>query len=321
MNISCGIVGLPNVGKSTLFNALLKKQQALAANYPFATIEPNVGVVAVPDPRLQKLAEITANELSGHLAGVHSATPEESSRLALPPLRPATVEFVDIAGLVKGASEGAGLGNKFLSHIREVQVIAHVIRAFEDPNINKEGSVDPKSDYETINTELMLSDIQTLQKAAENRKADPLKRAVIQKALDELNNSIPIRLQSFTNEEKEALGEYFLLSSKPEIVVLNVAESDYNPEGIERIAREYQEILHFVILNDSEGSQSNNRDSSTPLRFAQNDKDGKIASLQAPRNDEDSMVVISAQIEADLAALSEEEQKEFLTGLGLKESV
>src|SRR3989344_3896292 len=116
MNISVGIVGLPNVGKSTLFNALLKKQQALAANYPFATIEPNVGVVAVPDERLTKLAEITK---------------EEVGMTNLPPIKPAIVEFVDIAGLVKGASEGAGLGNKFLSHIREVSVIAHVVRAFE----------------------------------------------------------------------------------------------------------------------------------------------------------------------------------------------
>src|SRR5258706_990331 len=242
MNLKIGIVGLPNVGKSTLFNALLKKQQALAANYPFATIEPNVGVVAVPDPRLQKLAEITAQEIGGHFSDKETPFADGSrSHLGLPPqeklppIKPATVEFVDIAGLVKGASEGAGLGNKFLSHIREVQVIAHVVRAFEDPNIIKEGAVDPKSDYETISTELMLSDIQTLQKAAENRKADPLKRAAIQKALDGLNNSIPIRLQFFTDEEKEALGEYFLLSSKPEIVVLNVAESDYNPEGIERI--------------------------------------------------------------------------------------
>ncbi len=115
--ISCGIVGLPNVGKSTLFNALLKKQQAFVANYPFATIEPNVGIVPVPDERLNKLAEITK---------------EEEKMSEFPPIKPATVNFVDIAGLVKGASEGAGLGNKFLSHIREVSIIAHVVRAFED---------------------------------------------------------------------------------------------------------------------------------------------------------------------------------------------
>src|SRR5579864_9226143 len=153
--LKVGIVGLPNVGKSTLFNALLKKQQALAANYPFATIEPNVGIVAVPDERLNQLAEITK---------------EEEKMNQLPPLKPATVEFVDIAGLVKGASEGAGLGNKFLSHIREVQIIAHVVRAFEDENIIKEGSIDPKSDYEVINTELMLADLASLTKSLENRK-------------------------------------------------------------------------------------------------------------------------------------------------------
>src|SRR6185437_200851 len=155
MNLSVGIVGLPNVGKSTLFNALLKKQQALAANYPFATIEPNLGIVAVPDSRLNAIAEITKTE-------------EKMS--ALPPLKSATVEFVDIAGLVKGAAEGAGLGNKFLSHIREVQIIAHVVRVFEDANIIKEGAVDPKSDYEVINTELMLADLATLNKSLENRK-------------------------------------------------------------------------------------------------------------------------------------------------------
>src|SRR4029078_4611440 len=145
MNLSIGIVGLPNVGKSTLFNALLKKQQALVANYPFATIEPNVGVVAVPDERLKKLAEITK---------------EEEKMADLPPIKPATVNFVDIAGLVKGANEGAGLGNKFLSHIREVTVIAHVVRAFEDPDILKEGSVDPLEDYKVVRTELELADLE-----------------------------------------------------------------------------------------------------------------------------------------------------------------
>ena len=144
MNLTVGIVGLPNVGKSTLFNALLKKQAALAANYPFATIEPNVGIVPVPDPRLEILAEITK---------------EEEGMAELPPVKPATVEFVDIAGLVKGASEGEGLGNKFLSHIREVKIIAHVVRVFDDPSVIKEGAVDPKSDYEVVRTELGLADL------------------------------------------------------------------------------------------------------------------------------------------------------------------
>ena len=148
MNLSVGIVGLPNVGKSTLFNALLKKQQALAANYPFATIEPNIGIVPVPDQRLEKLAGITK---------------EEEKKNSLPPLKPATVEFVDIAGLVKGAAEGAGLGNKFLSHIREVSVVAHVVRTFVDDNIIREGSSDPENDFATIRTELLLADLQTVE--------------------------------------------------------------------------------------------------------------------------------------------------------------
>ena len=149
MNLSIGIVGLPNVGKSTLFNALLKRQQALVANYPFATIEPNVGVVPVPDSRLEKLAEVTRDSI---------ATLQNDNRL--PPIKPATVNFVDIAGLVKGASEGAGLGNKFLSHIREVNVIAHVVRVFEDTDVVKEGSVDPLNDYKVVRTELELADLE-----------------------------------------------------------------------------------------------------------------------------------------------------------------
>ena len=150
MSLSVGIVGLPNVGKSTLFNALLSKQQAYAANYPFATIEPNVGIVPVPDERLDKLAEVV---------GAAKTVP-------------ATVEFVDIAGLIKGASTGEGLGNKFLSHIREVSVIAHVVRVFADDNIVKEGSTDPKSDFETVLTELDLSDMEMVEKHNKKKNAD-----------------------------------------------------------------------------------------------------------------------------------------------------
>ena len=148
---------MPNVGKSTLFNALLKKQQALVANYPFATIEPNVGIVPVPDKRLAALAEITVEESDSGRG--------QNDVIKKPPIVPATVQFVDIAGLVKGAAEGAGLGNKFLSHIREVDLICEVVRAFPDDNIIREGSTTPESDIDIIKTELMLADLQTLEKS------------------------------------------------------------------------------------------------------------------------------------------------------------
>jgi small GTP-binding protein len=220
MNIGVGIVGLPNVGKSTLFNALLKRQQALVANYPFATIEPNVGVVPVPDPRLAALADVVKNS---------------ENLQQLPPVKPATVNFVDIAGLVKGASEGAGLGTKFLSHIREVSVIAHVVRVFEDSNVIKEGAVSPKDDYEVVRTELELADL-------------------------------------------EKGGD---IGKKPEIIVLNVAEGQYNTQTIEQVTDEYSGLL--VVPKDK-------------------------------------IIVISAKIEAELAGLSEEEQKEYLKDLGLEAS-
>lgn len=266
MSLSIGIVGLPNVGKSTLFNALLKKQQALAANYPFATIEPNVGIVAVPDERLVKLAEITK---------------EEEKMSELPPIKPATVEFVDIAGLVKGASTGEGLGNKFLSHIREVSVIAHVVRAFTDENVIKEGSVDPLSDYQTINMELMLADLDSVHKSLENKKMENDKKTVLEKVHTFLERGVPLRLQTLTDEEKEYTKDLFLLSSKPELIVLNVSESDYNPTSIDRIISEYVSLLGV---------------------------------------DKEKCVVICAQIESELAGLTDEEQKEYLKDLGLTTS-
>jgi len=270
--ISCGIVGLPNVGKSTLFNALLKKQQAFVANYPFATIEPNVGIVPVPDERLNKLAEITK---------------EEEKMSEFPPIKPATVNFVDIAGLVKGASEGAGLGNKFLSHIREVSIIAHVVRAFEDENIIKEGSVDPKSDYVTVNTELILADIESLQKSKiVNAKKtsilssiDGKKRELIEKIINSLNKGIPVRDMHLSNEEQGSLREFFLLSGKPEIIVLNVSENDYSEKKFGEIYSRYTNISSV-----------------------------------------NKMVIVCAKIEADLSELAEEEQKEYLSDLGVKES-
>lgn len=267
MNLSIGIVGLPNVGKSTLFNALLKKQQAFVANYPFATIEPNIGVVPVPDSRLERLAQIVQ---------------ESDSHGLKPPIVPATVSFVDIAGLVKGANEGAGLGNKFLAHIREVSVVAHVVRAFEDENILKEGAVDPKSDYETIRTELQIADLQTLQNLSEKAlKTDVVKKSAIEKLRQTLDSGKNAYDALLSDEEGELIKDLNLLTSKQEIIVLNVSEEDYKSEKIEPIVSRYTSIL-----------------------------------VQS----QEKIVVICAKIEAELAALSEEEQKEYLRDLGFEKS-
>jgi GTP-binding protein YchF len=207
MNLSCGIVGLPNAGKSTLFNALIQKQQALAANYPFATIEPNVGIVPVNDPRLEKLAEI-----------VHSKT-----------LVPSTVKFVDIAGIVKGAHKGEGLGNKFLSHIREVELIVHVLRHFEDKDVVMTGSGSIEEDLETVNTELILADLETLENQREARvnasKEEKVFWQVVVKAKEGLEKGIPAREMAWSQEEQELLKPLFLLSAKPALFVINVGEN------------------------------------------------------------------------------------------------
>src|SRR3972149_976819 len=187
-----GIVGLPNVGKSTLFNALLKRQQALAANYPFATVEPNVGVVDVPDKRLDKLVQIVKGEYG------HKFKDREIPERVIP----AVVKFYDIAGLVKGASQGEGLGNQFLAHIREVDAIVHLVRDFEDENVMKAGSISPKDDIEIINTELALADLQTVQKRFERVEAEYKRNRdkettekfnVLNKLISGLNSGKPAR--------------------------------------------------------------------------------------------------------------------------------
>lgn len=208
MSLKVGIVGLPNVGKSTLFNALLKRQQALVANYPFATIEPNVGVVEVPDERLKVLAEMSKSQK----------------------IVPATVEFVDIAGLVAGAATGAGLGNKFLTHIRECDVILQVLRDFNDSEIVKEGSVDPKSDYEVIETELILKDLETVGKVRESKdlrgySSQEKKREVVEKLWVGLNENRPARIL-LAGDEFDLVKDLCLLTAKPEIKVFNVGEND-----------------------------------------------------------------------------------------------
>ncbi|MCX8008940.1 MAG: redox-regulated ATPase YchF [Patescibacteria group bacterium] len=211
-SLSIGIVGLPNAGKSTLFNALLKKQQALAANYPFATIEPNVGIVPVPDKRLEVLAAIVEQE--------------EGKR---PPVAPATVTFVDIAGLVQGASKGEGLGNQFLSHIREVDAICHVTRYFDDSDvIHVAGEVNPERDRAIIETELILADLQTLAKQTppkhSNDKRLLRKWELVQLLQKTLNEGKPARSLEFDEEDTRIIQDLRLLTMKPVIHVMNVGE-------------------------------------------------------------------------------------------------
>ena len=263
-----GIVGLPNVGKSTLFNSLTKAG-AESANYPFCTIDPNVGIVAVPDERLTKLTEM-----------YHSAK-----------TTPAVIEFVDIAGLVKGASKGEGLGNQFLANIREVDAIVHVVRCFEDPNvIHVDGSVDPLRDIETINFELIFSDIEVL----ERRIAKTVRGAKNDKTLAkelELQNRIKAHLEAGklaktfeTNDEDEQawLEEYNLLTYKPVIFAANVSEDDLADDG-----------------------------ASNP----------HVAAVREYAKESDCEVfVVCAEIEAEISELDEDERKEFLEEMGLKES-
>lgn len=267
MSLKVGIVGLPNVGKSTLFNALLKKRVALSANYPFATIEPNVGVVAVPDQRLNELAELVKNE---------------EKMDSLPPLVPAVVEFVDIAGLVKGAAQGAGLGNKFLSHIREVDAIVHVVRDFGDSEVIREGSVSPDEDKMTIETELALSDLETIGKlvSAQEKTVRGSRDPIEQMKLDILGkikeNLEAGKILGSYEIGDERLKAWFktlpLLTTKPAMDVFNVSEDEYKE---------------------------------------------KIASLSA-RNDR--TVVISAKLEEELTEYSEEERKEYLHELGIEQT-
>lgn len=205
MKLSVGIVGLPNAGKSTLFNALIKRQQARTGKHPFTTIEPNKGVVSIPDNRLSEIASLT---------GIKKQTP-------------ASIEFVDIAGLVKGANLGEGLGNQFLGHIREVNVILHVIRGFSDPTVpHVHQSIDPYDDYKIINTELLLSDLGSIEKALLEHKKDQKLVVFLKKLQKALNEEVSVFNLNFSQEEKEYLVQFPLLWAKPQVIISNVDEKD-----------------------------------------------------------------------------------------------
>jgi ribosome-binding ATPase len=275
--LKAGIVGLPNVGKSTLFNAVTRTRKAHAANFPFCTIEPNIGIVNVPDERLEKLARLSKSQK----------------------IVPTAIEFVDIAGLVRGASEGEGLGNQFLSHIREVDAIVQVVRCFESADIHHlAGSIDPVRDIEVIATELILADLATLKKRADRLqkaarsgdKSAKTELTLCEKVLPHLDAGKPALTARLSPGEKATLRGFFLLTTKPTIYACNVGETELaQPDG-----PTIQAVRDFAA--------------------AQNAGEGNAAPAAV------EVIVISAQIESELAELPAEEAREFLSDLGVTDS-
>lgn len=274
--LSAGIVGLPNVGKSTLFNAVTRTHKAPAENYPFCTIDPNVGVVTVPDPRLARIAQISNSKK----------------------ITPTVIEFVDIAGLVKGASAGEGLGNQFLHHIREVDAIVQVVRCFENPDVHHvTATIDPIRDIEVINTELVLADLASLQKRRDRlqkqlhagEKTAKIEDAIIEKLSAHLDAGKPATTAELNPEEKTIARGFFLLTSKPTIFACNVAESDM--AAISTSSQESAAAQHVDLVQD-----------------------------YARHHFATEAIVISAQIESELVDLSEQEALEYLRNLGVEDS-
>ena len=236
MSLSVGIVGLPNVGKSTLFNALLRHQQALAANYPFATIEPNTGIVPVPDERLEQLAAVVEKE--------------EKLEPGAVPLKAATIEFVDIAGLVKGAAEGEGLGNQFLANIRECDLICHVLRTFKDPDVVVTGKLNPVEDLATVRSELILKDLETVEKQEKEifKSSSSATKGAYEKALKFLNKGKMMSWVEWNDKEWSWLKTLNLLTAKPEIFVLNASEDQLGKTDVVALAKEIGAKVEDVVV-------------------------------------------------------------------------